>query len=141
MPQIVYPALLWRKGYIYLASTPLELCAHPRALFNETVQRTHDGEYHLIDADGRFFNVIDWVAISPFGGLRGIGLRLLRSVFAAPVLANESRLSLPDFKKKLAGAVRSRYRYDTGDGLASDIIRKLQAAESHRTAIEAIPRL
>jgi hypothetical protein len=141
MPLISYPALLWREGYTYLAGTPLDLCAHPRSMFAETVQRARAGEWHLVDADGRCFDVADWEATRPFGGLKGIGLRLLGSVFAVPVLTNESRLSLPDFKKKLAGAIRSRYRHDTDKGAVSQAMKQLQAAESHQAAIDALPRL
>lgn len=141
LPPISYPALLWREGYTYLAATPLELCAHPRSMFDETVQRARAGEWHLIDAEGRCFDVTDWVSISPFGGIRGIGLRLLGSVFAVPMLVNESTLSLPDFKKKLAGAIRGRYRHDSDKTPASQAIKKLQAAESYQAAIDAIPKL
>jgi hypothetical protein len=140
-PPIAFPALLWREGYTYLAATPLELCAHPRSLFDDTVRRARAGEWHLVDAEGRCFDVADWTPISPFGGLRGVGLRLLGSVFAAPVLANESKLSLPEFKKKLASAIRSRYRHNFDKAPASQAIKRLQAAESHQAAIEALPKL
>ncbi|MHA6885354.1 hypothetical protein [Ralstonia pseudosolanacearum] len=140
-PSISYPALLWREGYTYLAATRLELCAHPRSMFDDTVQRARSGEWHLVDAEGRCFDVVDWASISPFGGIKGIGLRLLGSVFAAPVLANESKLSLPEFKKKLIGVIRSRYRHDSDKVPASQAIKRLQAAESHQAAIDALPKL
>lgn len=140
-PPIYYPALLWREGYVYLASTPLELCAHPRSMFTETVSRARSGEWSLVDARGRCFQVVDWVRVRPFGGIKGVGLRLLGSVFAAPVLAHETMLSLPEFKKKLTGAIRSRYRHGPDKATAQEIIRKIQAAESHEAAIEALPKL
>ena len=96
LPEILYPALLWREGYTYLAATPLELCAHPRSLFADTVQRAQAGEWHLVDAQGRCFQVADWTRSKPFGGVKGIGMRLLGSVFAVPVLTNETQLSLPE---------------------------------------------
>jgi hypothetical protein len=140
LPEISYPALLWRKGYIYLAATPLELCAHPRSMFEETAQRGRAGEWHLVDADGRSFDVIDWIRVRPFGGIRAIGPWLLRSIFAVPVLAHERRLPLSEFKKKLVGAIRSRYRYDSDKVLAAQAIKLLQVADSYRSAIHALPQ-
>jgi hypothetical protein len=72
---------------------------------------------------------------------QGIALRLLGSVFAAQVLAHETRLPLAEFKKKLAGAVRSRYRHDTSKMEAVEIIRQLKAAETHEAAMDALPKL
>ena len=37
-PDILYPALLLGKDSVYLAHDPLELCAHPRSLFDDTVR-------------------------------------------------------------------------------------------------------
>ena len=110
-------------------------------MFGDTVHRARSGEWRLLDAEGRCFDVADWVLIRPFGGLKGLGLRVLRSVFAAPVLANESKLSLPEFKKKMAAAIKSRYRHDWDKAPASQAIKKLQVAESYRTAIDALPKL
>ena len=141
LPEISYPVLLWREGYIYLASAPLELCSHPRSMFADTVRRAQSGEWHLVDATGRCFDVVDWVQIEPFGGLKGIGLRLLRSIFAVPVLANETQLSLAEFKKKLVGAIRSRYRHDTDRAPAAQVAKKLQSADSYNAAIDALPKL
>jgi hypothetical protein len=141
LPDISYPALLWREGYTYLAAAPLELCAHPRSLFAETVHRAQAGEWHLVDAQGRCFQVADWTRIQPFGGIKGIGMRLLGSVFAAPVLTNETRLSLPEFKKKLANAIRSRYRHDADKAPATQVFKKLHAADSYEAAIDALPKL
>jgi hypothetical protein len=141
LPSISYPVFLWREGYIYLAATPLELCAHPRSLFEDTVRRAHSGEWHLVDAEGRCFDVADWTRIPSFGGVKGIGLRLLGSIFAAPVLTHERRLSLPEFKKKLASAMRSRYRHDTDKAPATETIKRLQAAESYEEAMDALPKL
>jgi hypothetical protein len=119
-PAVSYPALLWHEGYVYLARTPLELCAHPRSLFQEAVQHARSGEIHLVDAEGRRFDVVDWARIRSFGGINGIALRLLGSIFAAPVLANETRLALPEFKKTLVrairGAVSIRPRQSAGYG-------------------------
>jgi hypothetical protein len=140
LPPISYPALLWRENFIFLATTPLELCVHPRSLFQDTVQRARSGEWHIVDAEGRSFDVTDWARIPVFGGLNGLVLRLFGSVFAAPVLDNEASLSLPDFKKSLSRAVRARYRYDMDKAPAVETVRKLQAAATYRAAIAAIPK-
>lgn len=140
VPPISYPVLLWREGYIHLATTPLELCVHPRSLFQVTLQRARLGEYHIVDADGRSFDIVDWVSIPVFGGPTGFLLKLFGSVFAAPVLTNEAKLSLPEFKKALARAMRDRYRYDRDKAPAVETVKKLKAAETHKDAIDAIPK-
>lgn len=140
LPPISYPALCWGEDYIYLATTSLELCVHARSQFQDTLQRARSGETHIVDAEGRSFDIVDWTRIPVFGGLTGLVLRLFGSVFAAPVLASEARLSLPDFKKTLARAMRGRYRYDRDKAPAVETVRKLKAAETHRAAIEAIPK-
>lgn len=68
-------------------------------------------------------------------------MRLLRSVFAEPVLVEEVQLALPDFKKKLASAIRSRYRYDRDKTLAGQVLRELKSANSYESAIAALPKL
>lgn len=141
LPAISYPALLWREGYTYLATTPIELCAHPRTMFAETVRRAHLGEWRLVDANGRCFDVVDWVLVKPFGGIRGIGMRLLGSVFAAPVLDNLTQLSLSEFKRKLTTAMKSRYKYDTEKTLLAQILNRLHSADSYEAAIAALPKL
>ncbi|MGJ5044732.1 MULTISPECIES: hypothetical protein [unclassified Bradyrhizobium] len=140
LPDISYPVLCWREGYIYLAATPLELCAHPRSMFEETAQRARAGEWHLVDADGRSFDVLDFIRVRPFGGIRAIGPWLLRSIFAIPVLANEARLPLSEFKKTLIGAIRIRYQYDSDKAPAARAIRLLQSADSYAAAIDALPK-
>lgn len=141
LPDISYPALLWREGYLYLANTALDLCAHPRSLFADTVNRAKAGEWQLVDARGRCFQVVDWEPIKPFGGIKGVGMRLLRSVFAAPILGEESHLPLSDFKKKLTSAVRSRYRHDTNKSIATDVVKTLHRATSYEEAIASLPKL
>jgi hypothetical protein len=107
----------------------------------EAVQRAKSGEWHLVDAQGRCFEVADWERVEPFGGAKGIGMRLLGSVFPAPVLTSEARLPLPEFKKKLLSVVRSRYGDVTDKSLAAQIAKKLQSADSYEAAIAALPKL
>jgi hypothetical protein len=134
-----YPAVLWRKGYVYLASTPLELCAHPRSLFEETVARSHAGEWRVVDANGQCFEVVDWRKISPFGGVRGLGLRLLGTVFAAPVLRNQHQLTLKQFKDTLEKAIRSKYAFDVDKDEKNLILRRIRSANSYKDAVMSIP--
>jgi hypothetical protein len=141
LPDVVYPVFVWRDGYVYLAKTPLELCVHPRSMFAETVKQARSGEWHMVDAAGWYFDVADHKRVRPFGGLMGFAYRLTLSIFAAPVLTNRSELSLPEFKKKLAGAIRTRYRSDRDKGLVVQIIESVKAAESHAAAIAALPKL
>jgi hypothetical protein len=139
--QLSYPVVAWYDGYIYLAVKPLDLCAHPRSLFAETVQRSREGKLHLMDASGHCFDVVDWQIVPPFRGGKSIALRLLRSVFAVPVLANKVALPLPDFKKKLLAALRSRYKHDRDKGPVAEAKRKLDQADSYRSAVAALPKL
>ena len=140
-PDILYPALLLGKDSVYLAHDPLELCAHPRSLFDDTVQRARMGELCLLDIRGNYYKVSDWTRIKPFGGIKGIPLRLLGSVFAAPVLAIERQLPLDDFKRKVARAVHGRYRYDGDRFPAAHITEKIIEANSYEAVIEALPKL
>ena len=141
LPRVSYPALLWRQEYTYLAATPLELCAHPGSMFEDTLRRARAGEWHLLDSQGRSFDVADWTRVRQFGGLRGFGLRLLGSIFAVPVLTNERELSLPEYKQRLADAVRSRFRYDSDQAPAMHAISQIETATSYQEAIDALPKL
>ena len=141
LPSISYPAVIWHEGYIFLAKAPLELCAHPRGIFRETVRLARSGELQLVDVKGHRFAIVDWTRVPPFGGVKSIAYRLLLSVFAVPVLANETKLSLSEFRKTLARAIRSRYRYDSDKAEAVLAIRNLRTAHSFEAAIEALPRL
>jgi hypothetical protein len=137
LPQISYPAFLWYEGYIFLAEKPLNLCATDRTSLEESRQRS--GMEHLLDADGRYFDIADWTRIPQFGGFTGFALRLIGSVFAAPVLANERQLTLPEFKKKIAGAMSSRYAYDLDKYPGIETVRKLKVAATYTEALDAVP--
>ena len=139
LPPISYPAFTWYKDYIFLAQTPLNLCAHPRSAFEESVQQARSGQQHLVDADGRYFDVADWTRVPPFGGFTGFALRLIGTIYAAPVLTNERHRTLEEFKKAIAREVRSRYRYDGNKYPAVDTINKLRDAVSYKAALDAVP--
>ena len=138
---IAYPALLSRKGYFYLAKTSLELCAHPRSLFDETVRRAKAGEWSLLDSSGRQYDIGDWKRIPPFGGLRSLGHRLLFSVFAAPVLRNERQLPLEAFKRQISRVVSSRYNYKPDKVSSEDIMAQISGADSYKTVMAFVPPL
>ena len=81
-----FPVILWRKGYSYVARTPLELCTHPRRLLADTEERSKRGEFSLLDSAGRVYSVSGFAQIVPFGGLMRFAHFILRSAYAAPVL-------------------------------------------------------
>jgi hypothetical protein len=110
---------MWRKGYSYIASTPLELCTHPKELLSDTESRAKRGEFRLLDSAGRIFSVGSFVRVSPFGGLMRVAHFLLRSVYAAPVLEAPVTPSLGAFKETLAGAVNLRIKMQLAAGMES----------------------
>ena len=140
-PAIAYPALLSRKGYFYLAKTSLELCAHPRSLFDETVQRAKAGEWSLLDSSGRQYDIGDWKRIPPFGGLRSLGHRLLFSVFAAPVLRNERQLPIEAFKMEIARVVSNRHSYGPDKLSSEDMMTQMSGADSYKNVMALVPPL
>lgn len=94
-----------------------------------------------MDSSGRCYDVVDWVRVKPFGGIQGFGMRLLGSIFAEPVLANETQVPLSEFKKKLSNAIKSRYKYDSDKTLVAHTLAQLQCADSYASAIDALPKL
>lgn len=137
--EIAFPALLWRPGYIYLASTALELCSHPRFGFRDTVARARRGEWHLADAEGTCYQVSDWRRVKPFGGLRSLGLLLTGTIFAEPILAGGRAPDLAEFKRLLERAVRGRYEFDKETLARDDTIEGIRKAQSTREAMNALP--
>ena len=136
---IAYPALLSRRGYFYLAKTSLELCAHPRSLFDETVRRAKAGEWSLLDSSGRQYDISDWKRVPPFGGVRSLGHRLLFSVFAAPVLRNERQLPLEAFKREIARVVSSRYSYGPDKLSSADMMAQMSEFNSYKSVMALVP--
>ena len=136
---ICYPALAWSTNYAYLASSRLELCAHPRSLFADSVSKARAGGIQLVDAGGRYFKIIDWRPVKPFGGIKGFTMQLLGTIFAAPVLTNEVRLTVSEYKKKLEYAMTERYKYDDDNELLGSILDNINKADSYRCAIDMVP--
>ena len=141
LSDVAYPVLFSYTGYFYLAKTSLELCAHPRSLFDETVRLAQAGELCLLDSAGRQYDLVDWKRIPPFGGLRSLGHRLLFSVFAAPVLKNEKQLPLEAFKKEIARVVSSRYNYGPDKLSSEDMLAQMSDANSYKKAMAFVPSL
>lgn len=135
-----YPALIFRKEYVFLADTPLELCVHPRSIFRDTIEKTKSGELQMIDSDGRFFKIVDWKTVPVFGGLKGIFLNLFGSIFAEPVLLEICKLDLDEMKEKLKRAIRSRLRYDSDKKLSHQFIRDMAIADSPLDAMIVVSR-
>lgn len=106
--ELQFPVLLWRKGYSYVASSPLELCTHPRSLFAETEKLALAGEFSIADSAGRVHKVTGYERVSPFGGLMRLPHLLLRSVYAAPVLGEVTQPSLAEFRDTLTKALGTR---------------------------------
>ena len=140
-PDIAYPALLSSKGYFYRADTSLELCAHPRSLFDETVWLAQAGKLSLLDSAGRQYDLVDWKRIPPFGGLRSLPHRLLFSVFATPLLEDERQLSLEAFKKEIARVVSSRYSYGPDKLSSEDMMAQMSDANSYKKVMAFVPSL
>jgi hypothetical protein len=131
--------MIWYEDYVQLVKTPLELCSHYRSMFDETVERARTRNDHLIDVEGHYFDIVDWYRIPSFGGLNGFFLLITGTIFAAPVLGNERVLLLEEFKKTIAWAVRSRYRYDGDRYPAFNTVKKLKAADSYKAALDSVP--
>ena len=141
LPPISYPVLFWHEGYIFLAEAPLNLCSTPRSSLGEAVERARAGKEHMIDAEGKYYDIVDWRRIPAFGGILGFVFWITGSAFTAPVLANEQQLTLPEFKKKIASAMRSRYAYDLDKYPGVETVRKLKAAQTYAEALDAVPKL
>jgi len=107
--ELQFPVLLWRKGYSYIASSPLELCTHPPSLFAETQKLALAGEFTIADSAGRVHKVRGYERVSPFGGLMRLPHLLLRSAYAAPVLGEVCQPSLAEFRDTLSKALGTRF--------------------------------
>lgn len=107
--ELQFPVLLWRKGYSFVASAPLELCTHPQSLIGETQKLASAGEFTIADSAGRIFKVKGYKRIQPFGGLMRLPHLVLRSVYAAPVLDEATQPSPTEFINTLSKALGARF--------------------------------
>jgi hypothetical protein len=140
LPSLTYPVLLWWPNYIFLARNPLQLCDTRRSDYKELLEIVQSGKVRLFTGDGRYYHVVDYVRVKPFGNLVDIALRhLFFELVTVPVLEKEKQLTLDAFKTKLAWAVRDRYRYDedTSDGRFG--IKAIKQAQTYKAALESVP--
>ncbi|EFX60604.1 hypothetical protein DAPPUDRAFT_276547 [Daphnia pulex] len=107
--ELQFPVLLWRKGYSFVASSPLELCTHPRSLVVETQKLAAAGEFTVADSAGRIYKVKEYEQVPPFGGLMRLPHLVLRSVYAAPVLGEVTQPSLAEFINTLSNVLGARF--------------------------------
>ena len=126
--QLSYPVLLWRKGYSYVANDAVELFAHPRSLFEDTLHRARAGEFKIADSEGRVFTVSDLQRVSSFGGIRRIAHLLLRSIFAKPMLSQAEHPDLVAFQAMVGKVLVGRF----GKGFA----KQLQATQNARQVLQ-----
>ena len=127
-----FPVLLWRKGYSYVARDPVALCTHPRSLVEDTRRRSKEGEFMMADAGGRIYEVGEFEAVRPFGGITRIAHFLLRSVFAAPTFRSDRQPEAPEFCGIIGDAVRGRF----GKTFAAEVA----AAHTPQEAIELVQK-
>ena len=107
--ELQFPVFLWRKGYSFVASSPLELCTHPRSLIVETQKLASAGEFTVADSAGRICKVKGYERVPPFGGLMRLPHLVLRSVYAAPVLGEVTQPSLAEFINTLSKVLGARF--------------------------------
>lgn len=127
---IAFPALLFRKGYVYLASGMFDLSVHPRSQFAKTQELARNGDWRLLDAAGRQYLVRGFEKVPPFGGVRMIGALFLCSVFAHPLLEVEEDLSFEIFRTRTIAALDSRFMHDT-DSPMPELERAIFEARSY----------
>ena len=132
LESVEFPVLLWRKGYSYVARSPVDLCTHPRSLVEDTRRRSKEGEFTMADSHGRLYEVADFEPVEPFGGFPRVAHFLLRSVFAAPTFRSERRLEAPEFCGIIGDAVRGRF----GKAFAAEVA----AAPTPQEAIQLVAR-
>lgn len=141
LPELAYPVLKWEPGDILIAKTPAKLCGRHASGFPEHLQHAKRGRTHLFDAAGGHFKVVDYIEVKPFGRFFDL---LLPSIFNenmyVPVLANERRLPLAEFKKRVACAVQDRYVDDYAEEkVAEASLKTIREAKSYREVLAAIP--
>jgi hypothetical protein len=138
MPKLSYPVLLWFPNVISLFESRYELFRSSRFNHDSDKKLVQNEKTRLFSADGRYFHITDWRAVKPefYKYLPFLEWVWMGSV---PVLENEVQLSLEEFKKKLAWAVRDRYRYDYGTSDGQYGIKVIKEATSYRAALNAVP--
>lgn len=140
LSDVSFPVFLWYDGFACYVAEPIALCVLSRSGLTEWISLARRGEMHMADAAGRCFDVSDWAPIKPFGGIGGLFRRLIGGVFSAPVLTNETRPTLEEFKLTLSEAVRARHKYDRDEGNMTDDILALRKGTSYAGVIGALEK-
>ena len=132
-----FPVLIWTEGFLRVSEEPTNLFVVSRAGAKEMASQK-PGEFHVLDANGRRFEIIGWERIEPFGGFETLFERLFQYVFQVPILANERQLSLEETKSTIRAAALSRYQHDIEPCAMADIEKGLSKARSQREAIQVV---
>ncbi len=136
---LTFPVLLVYPGYIGLMPALFNLCGCDRSMQSELIALARAGKMYLLDAKGLSLQVADWVPVKIFDNFDAFRTWLEGCVFSNPILINETQLSLDDYKKRVARAVRDRYRFDLDkfDGVRT--IQKMRSAASYLEVLECVP--
>ena len=140
--RLIFPLILWMRDYVYVAREALELCAHVRS---EYKRYENCGEWErscLMAGDGGLWRVEGWRRIRPMGGVRGVMLYAMGSVFAAPVLGTHKKTSLSDYKALAIEALNCRVRYDVDGGeVAHALGVDIESANSYDDVVNVLTKL
>lgn len=131
--KIAFPCLYWRLGSLFSAEEPRHLYVADRSIHREMQESTDS--WHLLDCNGRAYDISSWEEIEPFGGLSTWFERLTGKIFAVPVLINEHELSLASVRETLLCVAEDRFKYDIESYALQDIQDELPHA---KTCLEAI---
>lgn len=133
-----FPCIYWRSGSMFASEEPRHLYIADRSIHRE-MQQSKD-PWHLLDCDGRFYDISAWEEIEPFGGLTMWFERLTRKIFAVPVLTNEQHLTLASVKEALLSVAEERFKYDIESYALQDIRDELPHAKNSLQAIQIVAK-
>jgi hypothetical protein len=117
------------------------MATRPASSIRLLVAEAHRGNLYLLDAYGRFFGILDWKKVRPFGGIWAIPYLLRFSSFAIPVIGNGKQLSLDESKKIVLDIMKAQ----SGDQLDNDghleFSKRINEATSYIAVIETVANL
>jgi hypothetical protein len=128
-----FPCIYWHTGYMFSAEEPRNLYVGSRSVFMEMQQGAK--KWHLLDCDGRYYDITGWEEIKPFGGISLWFERLIGQAFMVPILTNERQLTLDDFKATLLSVAEERFRHDIEPYALQDISDGLPHATTYLEAV------
>lgn len=140
--RLVFPVILWMQDYVHVARDNLELCAHVRWSYKKYEECGNWERSCVMAGDGIIWRVEGWRRIRPMGGLRGVALYVMGSVFAAPVLGSHQKMSLEDYKERAVEAVHCRCEYDIDGCEVVDAFKaEIEPVESYSEVVGALNRV